>query len=234
MVAQGTAHHGDKPKDKEPSLPGFVTRLPTTTGKQVKVAVREVPLPMVSSGLCRTWVEKVHDPFIRPDPDRADRDWDWKWQIPILSLGTILQRRPHIFQLCLEENGFPIAMVALLERERWIADHRVPAVYVWYLTGAPATAVQEHGSPKLITAAALDIAIIVSLEGGSRGHLWLHAAPEGGDRLLRWYANRGLDRVSIELPLPGPRLVPRQNDGRYFWLRPEKATVASGLMEEYR
>lgn len=152
----------------------------------------------------------------------------------MFSLGATLQRRPHIYQLCIEDDGFPLAMVALLERERWIADQKVAAVYLWYLVGAPAAAVESHGRPKLLTAAALDIAVTVSLNGGARGHLWLHAAPEGGQRLLDWYEARGLERVPVGYSLPRARLVPRPNDGRYFWLRPERSVVASELMKAYR
>ena len=46
-------------------------------------------------------------------------------------------------------------------------------------------------APKLIATAALDVVITVSINGVTNGRLWLHAAPEGGARLLDWHESRG-------------------------------------------
>jgi len=189
---------------------------------------------MVASGRCERWMRLVHRPFIEDDDTRADHEWDWRWEIPLIAFGGGLARRPRMFQLCLAADDFPVAMVALLENERWIEDHSQPAVYLWYLAGAPAAAFTGRDAPKLLTAAALDIAVTVSLNGPPNGRLWLHAAPEGGASLLNWYAARGLERMPRKTKLPGPRLSPRVNDGRYFVLTPEAAVLASDAMSEYK
>lgn len=189
---------------------------------------------MKGSGLCASWMDLVHDRFIADDATRADRDWDWRWEIPLLTFGGGLVRRPRMFQLCLAATNFPLAMVSLLENERWIEDTSQSSVFVWYLTGAPRQAVVAHGTPKLLTAAALDIAVAVSLNGAAQGRLWLHAAPEGGTALLDWYQRRGLKRVPAEATLPGPLLRRRVNDGRYFYLTTTTGELASTTMSDYR
>jgi len=176
----------------------------------------------------------VHRPFIEGDDTRADRDWDWRWEIPLIAFGGGLARRPRMFQLCRAADDFPLAMVALLENERWIEDHSKPAVYLWYLAGAPGSAFAGRDAPKLLSAAALDIAITVSLSGPPNGRLWLHAAPEGGDALLKWYSGRGLIHVPRGTSLPGPRISQRLNDGRYFVLTPAAAVLAYDAMSSYR
>jgi hypothetical protein len=176
----------------------------------------------------------VHDPFISGDNSRPDCDWDWRWEIPLIAFGGGLVRRPRLFQLCLAADDFPLAMVALLENERWIYNQSQSAVYLWYLAGAPATTFGDRPAPKLLTAAGLDIAITVSLNGPAKGRLWLHAAPEGGANLLKWYAGRGLASVPAKTILPGPRISKRYNDGRYFCLTPATAVIASDAMNEYR
>ncbi len=86
----------------------------------------------------------------------------------------------------------------------------------------------------MLTAAALDVAVVVSLRGAAQGRLWLHAAPEGGGRLLEWYQARGLERVPRTTILPGPRIGTRHNDGRYFRLTEESAKTVMHSLDEYR
>ena len=112
----------------------------------------------------------------------------------------------------------PAAMVALLERERWF-DGGGLATFVWYLSTAPSHLLQleVNGSrtvPKLVGRAAIDSAMVVS----AGGKLWLHADPRGVDLML-WYGTiPGLTRISERQfsILPGPPVVRRRNDGRYF------------------
>lgn len=212
----------------------FVRRLPTASGGTVDVVVHELPRPMVSSGRCGRWTDLVQAPFIRGDAKRADRDWDWRWQIPLLAFGGGLARRPRMFQLCLAADDFPVGMLALLENERWIGDHTQSAVYVWYLAGAPAAAVADRGAPKWLTTAMLDVAVAVGLNGAAQGRLWLHAAPEGGTPLLDWYRGRGLEQVSGDVILPGPRLAERVNDGRYFRLTRSLSEAFCSRLDGYR
>jgi hypothetical protein len=176
----------------------------------------------------------VHEPYVQGDAQRADRAWDWRITIPALAFAIGAARRPRMFQVCLAATDHPLAMVVLLENERWIADPAMPAVYVWYLTGAPAIATSGHGQPRLLTSAALDIAVTVSLNSRALGRLWLHAAPEGGTRLLDWYRNRGLEPVPASATLPQPRVGRRRNDSRYFQMKPEAAVAFSMDLDAFR
>ena len=200
----------------------------------VAVLIREVGPTIRPSYRAQRWQKLVHAPFIRDDPARLDRDWDWLYRIPVLTFAVGAVRRPRIFQLSLAEDDFPLGMVALLENERWPGDHDRAAVYVWYLTGAPNTAVTRCGDPRLLTTAALDIAVTVGLNGAATGRLWLHALPEGGDPLLRWYTAKGLERVPANLTLPSALLIPRENDGRYFKLTTRGAAEFSRGLDGYR
>ena len=199
-------------------LTPFVKRLPAASGNFIPVAVREIRPSLRPSYRARRWETLVHAPYIRVDGARPDRDWDWVWEIPILTFAVGVARRPRIFQLSLALDDFPLGMIALLENERWPTDHAQPAVYVWYVTGAPFAAVAGRGDPKLRTAATLDIAVTIGLNSAADGRLWLHAAPEGGDTLLRWYTEKGFEQVAGHIVLPSGLLVPRENDGRYFQL----------------
>ena len=196
--------------------------------------MREVRPTLRPSLRARKWERQVQAPFIRGDGTRTDKDWDWLYQIPVLTFAVGAGRRPRLFQLSLSQDDFPIGMVALLEHERWPRDQDLPAVFVWYMTGAPHRAVCGRGGPRLLTTATLDIAVTVGLNGAARGRLWLHAAPEGGLPLLRWYHDKGLEMVPPDLVLPSSRLVPRENDGRYLQLTGCGAAAFSRRLDGYR
>ena len=212
----------------------FVKRLPTASGESLDVVVHELESWGASVSAGANWFTLVQEPFIAKDRQRADWNWDWRIKIPLFTFGAGLTRRPRIYQLCSAEDLFPLAMVSVLETERWIWNHRQSALFLWYLTGAPAAAVASRRSPKLVTAAAFDLALTVSLNSRANGRLWLHAAPEGGTRLLDWYEAKGLERVPLGTRLPGPKFSERINDGRYFYVTADNAGVVSDSMKEYR
>lgn len=187
-----------------------------------------------AEGPCKEWVDRVHTPFIAKRPDRTDRTWDWRNLIPALTFGVGSQRGPLIVQLRRQSDGFPLAMAAMLSNERWITNHGQPSIFLWYLTGAPKWAFAGQNAPKSITAAALDTAVAISLNGPSNGRTWLHAAPAGGDALLQWYRTRGLQPVDAAQPLPGPLGRRRPNDGRYFFHNHDSAKLACRSLHSYR
>ncbi len=214
--------------------------MPTATGGRAEIVVHEIASSFVTPPRCRRWAEQVQAPFITPDPARADRDWDWEVLIPTLTFAAGVRRQPRMFQISLAATDFPLGMVALLENERWIGRPRQSAVYLLYLSGAPAAAFAawdeggRAGAPKLLTAAGLDVAVSVSLNGPAQGRLWLHAAPEGGEGLLAWYRGRGLEPVPAGAKLPSPVLPARRNDGRYFQLTARRAVGVSRQLDGFR
>ena len=199
-------------------VPEFLNCLPTGNGGFVPLEVVDVPERDWGS-CCADWDRTVGD-ALRQIPSRPDSDWNWRLIAKLLRLGRF--RRPRLLQLRVGEKSLPAAMVALLERERWF-DGGGLATFVWYLSTAPSHLLQVEvsgslGVPKLVGRAAIDAAMVVSATGEAGGKLWLHADPRGVDLML-WYGTiPGLTRISERQfsILPGPPLVRRRNDGRYF------------------
>ena len=199
-------------------VPEFVNYLPTGNGGFAPLEVVDVPERDWAS-CCADWDTTVGK-ALRQIPSRADSDWNWRLIARLLLLGRF--RRPRLLQLRVGEKSSPAAMVALLERERWF-DGGGLATFVWYLSTAPSHLLQLEvngslGAPKLVGRAALDAAMVVSAGGEAGGKLWLHADPKGVDLML-WYGTiPRLTRISERQfgTLPGPALVRRRNDGRYF------------------
>ena len=199
-------------------VPEFLNCLPTGNGGFVPLEVVDVPERDWGS-CCADWDRTVGE-ALRQIPSRPDSDWNWRLIAKLLRLGRF--RRPRLLQLRVGEKSLPAAMVALLERERWF-DGGGLATFVWYLSTAPSHLLQVEvsgslGVPKLVGRAAIDAAMVVSATGEAGGKLWLHADPRGVDLML-WYGTiPGLTRISERQfsILPGPPLVRRRNDGRYF------------------
>lgn len=199
-------------------VPEFLNCLPTGNGGFVPLEVVDVP-ERDWGACCADWDRTVGE-ALRQIPSRPDSDWNWRLIAKLLRLGRF--RRPRLLQLRVGEKSLPAAMVALLERERWF-DGGGLATFVWYLSTAPSHLLQVEvsgslGVPKLVGRAAIDAAMVVSATGEAGGKLWLHADPRGVDLML-WYGTiPGLTRISERQfsILPGPPLVRRRNDGRYF------------------
>jgi len=214
----------------------YLKHVPTRFGTDAKVVVREISGATIS---LRTpdrvvkWMTSVHDPYISGMAERADSTWRWN-RIAKIVFGVGALRKPRMLQLCARGSNFPLGMVAILENERWPGDPRKPAVFVWYLSAAPPRAVMDQGGQKALTAATLDIAVTISLNGPAEGRLWLHAAPAGGETLMDYYLKRGLEPIPRNAIIPGSMIAPRDNDGRYFKLTEESAITLSQKMEKYR
>jgi hypothetical protein len=216
----------------------YVKRVPAETkGVDVDIVVKEFKTRVTAvrtPAACRRWVDLVHTPFIEGDTTRADFDWDWEWMIPRLTVTAGMRRKPRLFQVNLAQDNFPVGMVSMLEHERWPEDRSQKAVFVWYLTAAPGPAVSKYGAPKKLMQAALDVGVTVALNGSAQGRLWLHAAPEGGQKLFDWYGKQGLVNIASDVILPSARYPVRVNDGRYFQLTPEQARQVSSNMDGFR
>ena len=221
-----------------------VRRLPVKEfpGARVDVKVHEIgpTLPGGLAGRCRAWDDEVR-PFLLQDPARPDSDWRWRW-IAMVAFGLGALRRPRLFQISAGVSETPIAMMALLENERWLAGEE-PATFLWYLSTSPEQAPKpttERGpvTPKLVGKAALDLAICISLDSESDGRLLLHADPKGDQTGLRcWYGTSGgMTNIgaSAFTKLPGAPPFGRRNDGRYFCYTRTTARLARQDMDQWR
>jgi hypothetical protein len=192
-----------------------ITVLPTDSGEQIAISYTEIESRFRSPEAQR-WAKHVQTPFIAKDPARNDASWDLAVTIPAL-LAAAGRRTPRMFQVAAGPGRFPIAMLALLQTERWHADHDQDAVFIWYVAAAPREALLSLGGPRLVGTATLDFALLLSLASSAEGRVWLHADPAGGDTLLDWYRRQGFVTVPRNVrTLPGTIVRPRMNDGRYL------------------
>jgi hypothetical protein len=154
----------------------------------------------------------------------------------------VLQQDPAAFAICLKSfrcgqySFLPCAMVLMVRRYAAFDGSPAPAGYVWFLSTAPREALRPHlpdaDVPKALGQAALDVAITESFFAGRSGRIGLHAAAEGGDRLLDWYVQgRKMQRFPAAKPMP---TVARVNDGRYLFYTAQAAYAASKALDSFR
>ena len=79
----------------------------------------------------------------------------------------------------------------------------------------------------------LDIAVTHAFNHDLEGRTELHAAPEGGERLVSWYKNQGMKMFPKDGKLPLGRQL-RGNDGRYFHFSGVDAIIFSQKLDKYR
>lgn len=218
-------------------MTSFISVLPLSSRAVAPIDITEVTLDS-NLELLRRWDSEVGH-HIRQAPGRADARWPrWYPYISTIVFFGNLNRKARIFQISVGQDRFPVAMIALLEEERWIDAHQEPSVFLWYLSTAPETylnsiAHRVGGIPKLLGRTALDVAVTVSLRGAASGRVWLHADPGGGRELCHWYgAQCGLTCLGSNA---FPRLPARRtNDGRYFCYTGETAVWAHREMDQWR
>lgn len=194
----------------------FVRCLPLETGEVIQVEV----VPMTHA-LAQLWHEDC-----QPEIDnstRADRGWNWmRIRGRFHFLASALQQSPEAFCLRAERDGadpWSIGMLMLAGHYPALDDIDQDAVFAWFLAVAPHEGmVRQLGvRPKKIGQALMDMVLTQSKLLGYGGRAGLHAAPSGGDELLRYYTTTiGLQRLPQSAPLPGVREV-MGNDGRYFF-----------------
>lgn len=126
-------------------------------------------------------------------------------------------------------------MIAQVERYVALDAPETHAVFVWYISTAPARVLQLYMRtafvPKALGQASLDIAITRSFMAGLGGRIGLHADPKGGTELMEWYKGRKMTNFPAGLKLP--RSI-RVNDGRFFFYTPHGAYNASVELDYYR
>lgn len=209
-------------------------------GEGFPISISEISLARhTHRGRARIWHQQIQ-PEIDKDPQRPDAGWNWPYVIAPFTLFGGWRRTCRIFQISLRDDNLPAAMIAILQNERWFDDEHEQAVFLWYLSTAPAsmlTKIDSFGAahyPTMIGTAALDIALCVALDE-CEGRLWLHAASGGGDKLLNWYAQKGMRNIDRRqhATLPGFGKG-RKNDGRYFFFYEKLALEAYGALNKYR
>lgn len=177
-----------------------------------------------------------------------DNDWNWVLLAPLTRLfGLATAKRPvgYTVGIAGHDTGhyIPCALVLLLGRDRALDNHRKRSAFTWYLTTAPDAALlnikgyrlQEDQLPKRLGTIALDVSVTHSLNRVARGRVSLHSDPKGGERLLNWYENRGMEVLPEGKKLPvGPRRLFKPSDGYYCYYTIDAAVTASRELDSLR
>lgn len=220
----------------------FVSRAPTRSGGEIDLRVtRMAPAHVL-------WWQSHVQPIIDEDPTRVDNDWNWVLLAPLtrlFGLGTAKRPVGYTVGIAGHDTGhyIPCALVLLLGRDRALDNHRKRSAFTWYLTTAPDAALlnikgyrlQEDQLPKRLGTIALDVSVTHSLNRVARGRVSLHSDPKGGERLLNWYENRGMEVLPEGKKLPvGPRRLFKPSDGYYCYYTIDAAVTASRELDSLR
>ncbi|MCJ2036864.1 hypothetical protein [Methylobacterium sp. J-068] len=227
-------------------MPRFLKYVPTSgsRGLELPIFVHEIkPFDRDPVARCKVWHDRVQ-PVIARDRRRADVAWNWPNIIRPMTMAVGVRRGGRLFQMTIGDEQRPAAMISLLTKERWFADRRQPATYLWFLSRAPTETLTFRDrdnaafTPRQVGQAAFDVALTIALESAGQGRLWLHADPIGGDKLLRWYSQMtGMRTIDPgDYPkLPGDAVRgDRNNDGRYLYLDEKGAERTHRALSSYR
>lgn len=167
-----------------------------------------------------TWQSHVQ-PHIHGDTNRSDQSWDWHdFFLGLLPFYQLRGYRPKCLSAIAysdEGNAVPVGMLFILTRYPRIDSSGEKSTFTFFLTSAPASALAELGVTRIpnLGRYLVDCGMVLSVNGDLNGHSWLHCAPQGGERLLNYYAKIcKLKKFPRSKSLP--MLLPR-NDGRYFF-----------------
>jgi hypothetical protein len=178
--------------------------------KAPRAAVVSV-VPM-SKALVKRWVTDIQ-PLVdehyhfwidadNADTTRADVGWNWK-NIWLGAIGfSLISHVPRVKSgrvraMCIvvEQNGeqFPIGMLTAVPKLNSQVDEWGLRGFAWYLADAPLEAYREVLKRPYIFGVAkalLDCAVQATVDGDGSGELLLHAASEGGDKLINFYETK--------------------------------------------
>lgn len=175
------------------------------------------------------WGEHISRP-LRQNPDygpegsrpRADRSWRWRRMRFFLPL--YMKARGHstsaltILVEGKDGDAIPAALMLLIQHYPFVRDPEIAkSVFTWFITAAPHELLSPHtrtGATPALGDIMVEAAIALSNSDGNDGRMWLHAAPGGGDALLKFYTACDMERLPAGHKLPN--VWSKMNDGRYF------------------
>ena len=218
----------------------FVRHAPTESGNEAGIRVSRLTPQHV------LWWHGRVQPIIDDDPARVDRGWNWLLYASFSALaGSVFSRSPVGYCVGLERDDrfVPCALAQLLGDYPALNDHDQRSTFTWFLTTAPEAAMlglpeyglSEDRVPKRLGTITLDVAVTHSINHGGRGRMSLHADPDGGERLLQWYKDKGMLLLPEDRRLPpGPRRLVRPSDGRYCYFTVDGALNLSRGLDHLR
>jgi hypothetical protein len=180
------------------------------------IMIRRVPMDI---RLAHAWHGHVQ-PHINVEHSRADTGWSWPvifWALqPYVYLNNwVVDAWTYLMPISGRRKALPVGMVYCIAGFPALQDHRRLSEYVWFLSVAPETALQAHGISRVPSLGKRIVLDALELSRADEHcNLGLHAAPRGGDALIRFYQKLGLINLPIGTRLP---MKFRVNDGRYFY-----------------
>lgn len=221
-------------------IPNSIRRLPTfESSSDMKVKV--VPMTVRLAKIWHRHVQPLIDDNYRLSsqqgtrPIRADVGWNWiRWRnvAGLHNITKALGGHGPALTMCIVVNTegtgeFPIGMLATVPALKCtVFEENRDRGFGWFLSDAPRELYTKLGAPaaKMVALALLDCGIQATIQSGLDGAFLLHAAPEGGDKLLRFYT----EKVRMErLPSNEPPFTPifrRSKSNEYFYFDDVGAT----------
>ena len=158
---------------------------------------------------------------------RADVGWNWvRWRY-LAGLHNLTSQvgghGPALAMSIVVDTGttgeFPIGMLTTVPQLNCtVLKERRDRGFGWFLADAPREVYEQLKTPaaKMVALALLDCGIQAALDLGQDGTFLLHAAPEGGDKLVRFYEHKvGMQRLPQDEPAI-TRVFRRWNSNEYF------------------
>jgi len=186
------------------------------------------------------WWDRKFGPHHARDRKRADRFWAWSVLLPMCHLVQLAKRRfcrPLVIWTRADNRRFVRAGMSILIDDYPHLDITDPSQsnFLWFISAgdsAVLTKELEVSDPPSLGRVLLDCAVVLSENSGFGGRIGLHAARQGGQRLLDFYVKCGLANLSQGTDLPP--LVTRKNDGRFFYAGVSAAARLAALLDPDR
>jgi hypothetical protein len=206
------------------------------------VDLLEVRIVEASDVYVNYWVKHIQ-PEISGDVTRLDSNWDWlvlsRKNSAVNRIASLLRQTPKTYCIVAadrEGKAFPIGMLHLVQRYPWILDATKSSSFIWYLSAAPKTLLDKRfGCRPRLMPAFIDAGLVVSVNSGHSGRLFLHADPNGKEILAASYLRCGLARATPDARISLVRkIMGRRNQrkngtsGSYFYA---DEFIAEGILK---
>jgi hypothetical protein len=176
---------------------------------------------------------------------RADVGWNWVRWLNLAGLHNLTRSaggHGPAWAMSLvvdtgETGAFPIGMLTTVPRLNCtVFQERRDRGFGWFLADAPKEVYGQLNAPiaKNVALALLDTGIQAALDSGQDGTFLLHAAPEGGDKLIRFYGEKvGMQRLPAGEPAI-TNIFRRSGSDEYFHFDDVRAQAFSAQFHAFR